>query len=122
MLRSLYFIFIKPYINYGLINWGCATKSSLEAVRKNVKKAVRLISLQNKSCHSQPLFEKLKILDFDKFYKFTIGKFMWNLSNGMLSISITSLFERSDKIISERENDFDLPTINTEAKKEVYFL
>ena len=42
---------------------------------------------------------------------------MWNLSNGMLPISITSLFKRSDKIISGHENDFVPPTINTEAKK-----
>ena len=38
MLMSLYFIFIHPHIDYSLMNWGCATKSSLEAVKKNVKK------------------------------------------------------------------------------------
>ena len=103
MLRSLYFIFIQPHIDYGLIIWGCATKSSLdfifiqphidygliicgcatksslEAVRKNAKRAVRLMSFQKRSCHAQPFVEKLRILDFHKFYEFTIGKFRQTL-------------------------------------------
>ena len=42
---------------------------------------------------------------------------MWNLSNGMLLISVTSSFKKSDKIISGHENNFVLPTINAEARK-----
>ena len=76
-----------------------------------------MISFQKRSCHTQPLIEKLRILDFDKFYEFTIGELMWNLPNNVLQISITSLFKRNDKIILGHENDFVLPTINTEAKK-----
>ena len=45
---------------------------------------------------------------------------MWNLSNGMLPISITSLFKKSDKIISGHENDFVLPAINTEAERGLF--
>ena len=42
---------------------------------------------------------------------------MRNLSNDMLPISMSSLFKRSDQIISGRENDILLATINTEAKR-----
>ena len=45
---------------------------------------------------------------------------MWNLSNSMLPISITSLFKKSDKIKLGHDNDFVLPTINTEAKKRFF--
>ena len=38
MLRSLYFTFVQPHIDYGLINWCCANKTSLDSVRKNIKR------------------------------------------------------------------------------------
>ena len=46
---------------------------------------------------------------------------MWNLLKDMLPISITSLFKRSEKIVYGHENDFVLPTINTEAKEIIFF-
>ena len=46
-LRTLYYAFIQPYTNYGLLTWGFAPKSYLEPYR----------NLRN-----------LKILDFDKNY------------------------------------------------------
>ena len=106
MLHSLYFTFIQPHIDYGLVNWGCASSTNLEATRKNIKKVIRIISFQNKDSHTQPLFEKLKSFDFDKFYEFIIGKFMWKLSDSMLPDSINLLFSKCNKDISGHENDY----------------
>ena len=81
MLRLLCFTFIQPHIDCCLINWGCASTTNLDSIRKNVKKAIRLISFQKKESHCQPLFAKLKLLDFDQYYQLNTAKFMWNLSN-----------------------------------------
>ena len=39
MLRPIYFTFVQPHIDYGLINWRGANKSTLELVRKKIRKA-----------------------------------------------------------------------------------
>ena len=117
MLRSLYFTFIQPHIDYGLINWGCASTINLDSVRKNIKKAIRLISLQKKESHCQPRFAKLKLLDFDQYYQLSTAKFMWNLSNNKLPHSISSMFNKNVLSISGHENDFVLSVINTEVKR-----
>ena len=56
MLRSLYFTIIQPHMDYGLINWGCPPKTSLEPIRKNIKKAIRILTFQKKDCHTEELF------------------------------------------------------------------
>ena len=117
MLRSLYFTFIQPHIDYGLINWGCASTTNLDSVMKNIKKATRLISFQKKECHYQPLFAKLKLLDFDQYYQLSTAKFMWNLSNNKLAHSISSMFNKNVSSISGHENDFVLQVVNTEVKR-----
>ena len=119
MLRPLYFTFVQPYIDYGLIDWGGANRSTLELVRKSIRKAVRILSFQKKECHKDQLFENLKILNFDLYNEFTIGKFMWKLSNNLLPNCINKLFKSNEvhKHIPGHENDFFLPAINTEIKR-----
>ena len=117
MLRSLYFTFVQPHIDYGLINWGCANKTSLDSVKKNIKKAVTILSFKRKDCHTETLFVNLRILNFDSYNEFTIGKFMWKLSNNYLPTCITTLFKSSEIVIPGHENNFILPTISTEIKR-----
>ena len=37
-LRMLYFAFVQPNIDYGLIVWGSATPSALKPIQTNIKK------------------------------------------------------------------------------------
>ena len=117
MLRSLYFTFVQPHIDYGLMNWGCPNKTSLDSVKKNIKKAVRILSFKRKDCHTETLFVNLRILNFDSYNEFTIGKFMWKLSNNYLPMCITTLFKSSEIVIPGHENNFILPTISIEIKR-----
>ena len=117
MLRSLYFTFVQPHIDYGLINWGCANKTSLDSVKKNIKKAARILLFKRKDCHTETLFVNLRILNFDSYNEFTTGKFMWELSNNYLPMCITTLFKSSEIVIPGHENNFILPTISTEIKR-----
>ena len=59
-LRKLFFMgLVKPYINYGLIVWGCG---NLKNLTTKLKKAVRIITGSSFKAHADPLFAKLKIL------------------------------------------------------------
>ena len=113
---------MQPHIDYGLINWGCANKTSLDSVRKNIKKAVRILSFKRKDCHTETLFVSLRILNFDLYNKFTIGKFMWKLSNNYLPTCITTLFKSSEIVIPGHENNFILQLSALRLKEEVLLL
>ena len=75
-LKNLYNAFIQPHINYGLILWGTADKIQTNKIALNLKKAVRIITFNNKNDHSAPLFKHLGILTFDKNLLFQQGKYI----------------------------------------------
>ena len=47
-LRTLYYAFIQPHVDYCLINWGCANKTALNPIRVSIKKAVRIMAFEEK--------------------------------------------------------------------------
>ena len=46
IMQSLYFTFVQPYVDYGLINWGGANRSTFEPVRKTIKNIIPINYLQ----------------------------------------------------------------------------
>ena len=95
ILRSLYYSFINPYIDYNLLNWGMAAPSNLETVNRKIKKAVRIISFKNSEYHTDPLFKELEILPLDKSIELKNSKFMWKLKNGFLPESLANNFRNN---------------------------
>ena len=79
ILRSLYYSFLNPYIDYNLLNWGMAAPTNLDSVNRKIKKAVRIISYKTSDYHTDPLFKELKILPLDKSIELKYAKFMWRL-------------------------------------------
>ena len=45
-LHMLYFAFVQPNINYGLIVWGSAMPSALKPIQTNIKKTIRKMLLK----------------------------------------------------------------------------
>ena len=43
VLRTLFYAFVQPHIDYGLLVWGSATTSNLKPIKKNLQKVVRKI-------------------------------------------------------------------------------
>ena len=62
VLRSLYFSFINPHVDYNILNWGMASPTNLDPIDKKIKKAVRIISFKDSDHPSAPLYKNLKIL------------------------------------------------------------
>ena len=61
----LYFSFIQPHIDYGLLIWGNATTINIKPIKKKMEKAVRIMSFKKKLSPTEPLFDKLKIFSFE---------------------------------------------------------
>ena len=79
VLRSLYFSFINPYIDYNLLNWGMAPITNIDLVNKKLKKIVRIISFKDSDTLCTPLYKKLNILPLDKSIELRQAKHMWKL-------------------------------------------
>ena len=92
VLRSLFFSFINPHTDYNLLNWSMAPTTKLDTIAKKIKKAVRIISFEDSDSHSIPLFKKQNILPLAYSIKTKHAKFMWQLYNDFLPISLSENF------------------------------
>ena len=82
VLRSLYFSFINPHVDYNILNWGMASLTNLDPIDKKIKKAVRIISFKDSDHPSAPLYKNLKILPLSNSFELRQAKHMWKLING----------------------------------------
>ena len=97
VLRSLYFSFINPHIDYNLLNWSMAAPTNLVSIENKVKKAVRIISFENSYSPSTPLFKKLNILPLTYSIKTKLAKFMWKLYNNKLPSTLSANFRSNSR-------------------------
>ena len=105
VLRSLYFSFINPHIDYNLLNWSMAANTNLESIENKIKKAVRIISFKDSFTHSTPLFKKLNILPLRYSINSKLAKFMWKLYNEELPDTLTVNFHSNPRtFISYQES------------------
>ena len=122
IIRNLYFAFIAPFINYGLINWGSATASSLKSVHRNVNKALRIMNFDNYTASSKPIFQKFGILNFEDSFKLECAKFMYDISKGNSIDFLSELFEKTTERHSYQTRQattdkFAIPLTKTNLKK-----
>ena len=103
-LRMLYFAFVQPNIDYGLIVWGSATPSALKPIQTNIKKTIRKMLFKKSNHPTEPLFQKLNILDFEKLKLLKIGIFMWKVLNDKVPQTLKDHF-------SIRERNYAMATI-----------
>ena len=82
-LRTLYYSFIFPYLDYNLLNWSSAYPTNLDCLNVSNKKAVRFILSKKGREHAAP-FKDLDILPLDQLIKLKCGTFMWELDNNLL--------------------------------------
>ena len=85
-LKSLYSSFIQSHVLYSILNWGCANRTTLEHLKCNLQKAIRVIDFANYTAHSEPIFKRLKIFNFDKLYKLETAKMMFQVSHNKCSL------------------------------------
>ena len=68
-LKTLYYSFIQPYLDYNIINWSSAPPTNLDCIKVSTNKAVRTILSKRKREHALPFFKELGILPLDDLIK-----------------------------------------------------
>ena len=101
-LRTLYYSFIFPYLDYNLLNWSSDYPTNLDCLNASNKKAVRIILSKKGREHAAPLFKELGILPLDGLIKLKRGTFMWKLDNNLLPQSNSGWFSLSNSVIRKR--------------------
>ena len=97
ILRTLYYTFILPYLNYGILIWGNACRIHLDKIIKFQKWAIRTMANSHYRSHTQPLFQKHNILKFSDMYSLELGVFMYKYSAKLLPNVYNNYFtKRSD--------------------------
>ena len=120
-LDMLYFTFVQPNIDYGLIVWGSATPSALKPIQTNIKKTIRKMLFKKSNHPTEPLFQKLNILDFEKLKLLKIGIFMWKVLNDKVPQTLKDHFsirERNYAIYGHNNAKFHLPLAITNLFKQ----
>ena len=79
-LVTLYNSFIQSHVLYGLLNWGCANKTTLEPLKITLRKAVRVIDFASYTAHTEPIFKGFKLLNLENLYKLETAKFMFQIN------------------------------------------
>ena len=117
ILRTLFYAFVQPHLDYGLLVWGSTTSTNLKPIKKNLQKAIRKMLFKNRSHSIEPLFKDLKILDFEKYKFLTISSFMWQLTYNNIPDTIKTAFKTRNRDYGENNLKYHLPNINSELLK-----
>ena len=80
-LKTLYYSFFLPYINYCNLMWASTYASYLEPLYLLQKKAIRIITFSFPWTRSKPLLSKLSIFYLHSLYKFHVSRFVFSHSH-----------------------------------------
>ena len=84
VLVSLYHSLFHSHMCYGICLYGLANEQYTSKIFLLQKRAIRLISNAAFTAHTKPLFDELKILNFDKTITFQFSLLMWEQDHGDL--------------------------------------
>jgi len=120
MLRQLYYTLIYPYLTYGILSWGNASKTKIKKLSTKQNKCIRAILFAHPRESAIPFLNLLDILTIDNLFKLKIALFGHRITfNKQL---VHSIFHNYLKPISELHNyntrlacnfNFYRPQVNT---------
>ena len=113
-LLSIYYSFIYPYIQRGLIIWANDTKSNMVDILKKQKQVVRIIAGIKYREHTVPYFKKFEILPLDLLYKQQLIILMYNVFHQRCPDHISKLFKLNREVNintkTRQADDYFIPT------------
>ena len=92
-LKTLYYTFLYPYLNYCIEAWGNTYTYHINALTKLQNRAVRIITGSPKRTHLLPLYEDLRLLEFRKIYSYAVQLFMYKRYHNKLPYIFQPLFQ-----------------------------
>ena len=93
-LCVLYYGLIYSKVQYGIISWGTASKTSLNAIQIRLNQILRAISFNNVRTPVTSLYKNLNFLKLDDIYKLELAKFMYKVYNKNLPKIIENKFTK----------------------------
>jgi hypothetical protein len=101
------------HINYGILCWGRAGKTTIDPITIMLNKLIKCINFKPyRYSNVNPLFYKDKILQANDIFKFELGKFLYKFNNNQLPAIFHNYFENLTNI-----HDY-----NTRGKKDNFYL
>ena len=97
-LIQIYNSLILPYLSYGLMVWGQASKRHINKISILQKRVLRLIYFGKYTSHAIPFFVSANILPLDLLYFKTVATQMHDISNHLTPPDICDLFTTADQI------------------------
>ena len=100
-LINIYNSLIAPYLRYGLVAWGQASKNELDKLLILQKRALRFIFFANRRDHTIPLFFfKAKILPIHCLHYKLFAGTMHDISNNLVPSNLKEVFLPTAKVHS----------------------
>ena len=115
-LVSLFYAFLKPYIDYGSLTWGGTANIHLLKLKPTLNKAMRIMPFRSKYESAKPLYIYYKILPLEANIKLNQGKFIWKLTHNQHPDCIQDIFHTNSSTAinnNEDNNRFILPSFRT---------
>ena len=91
-LINTYNAYIQPHLDYGLNIWGHTYQTHLVQLKRQQRKAIRLMNFKPKRYETPELFINDKILPFDQNLQLTSTKLLWKAKNNLLPPTVNALF------------------------------
>ena len=111
-MKTLYNVFVYPYLMYCIEVWGKNCEEYLKPVLKKQRHALRLITGVSKSTPTEPIRVKFKLLSLHEIYVYAVQLFMFKLHHEKLPPIFQSFFIRNRDIHNyptSSRNKFHVP-------------
>ena len=119
-LRTLYYAFVYPHMNYCIEVWGKTYDKYTDSIIKLQKRIVRIMTFSHFQAHSEPLFKQMKILPLKKIYMLSVSKFMFKYTHNLLPNIFHGLFTRNSfchHYYTKSSDLFRIPKIRLDMRK-----
>ena len=90
-LKLLYYCLAYPYLNYCVTAWCGAPKSILQPLIRLENKIIRIITNNNYTSPTKPIFLTLKTLPFNLIYTYNLSILMYKIQNPIITGSYNLL-------------------------------
>jgi len=91
-LKMIYFSLVYSHLQYAIVTWGSATKTSLHRLNTLHHKIIKTISWSSYRCHVRPLYSQLNLLKLEDIHQLGIAKLMQNFHSNRMPNTFDRLF------------------------------
>ena len=122
----VYSTLMTPYLNYGILAWGNASRNLLNILFRIQKRAIRNVNHVGYLSHTTNLFHDNRILKISDLFYYNVGIFMYNLSANNLPEIFLHMFQKNKSLHAyptRQSNAYHLPRTRTIfAQKTIMFI